>query len=82
MLPNKLRGVPRVDDQRVLDGIFWVLRSVRRGAICRRATDCLHAFIIRVLHRVLHRRDPSLETRFSVHALVCACSKLRQAEQV
>jgi transposase len=27
MLPNKPRGVPRVDDRRVLKGIFWVLRS-------------------------------------------------------
>jgi transposase len=27
MLPNKLRGVPRVNDRRVLNGIFWVLRS-------------------------------------------------------
>jgi transposase len=27
LLPNKPRGVPRVDDRRVLDGIFWVLRS-------------------------------------------------------
>ena len=27
MLPNKPRGVPRVNDRRVLDGIFWVLRS-------------------------------------------------------
>jgi hypothetical protein len=27
LLPNKLRGVPRVDDRRVLNGIFWVLRS-------------------------------------------------------
>lgn len=27
LLPNKPRGVPRVDDQRVLNGIFWVLRS-------------------------------------------------------
>jgi transposase len=26
-LPNKLRGVPRVDDRQVLNGIFWVLRS-------------------------------------------------------
>ena len=26
-LPNKSRGVPRVDDRRVLNGIFWVLRS-------------------------------------------------------
>jgi transposase len=25
-LPNKPRGVPRVNDRRVLNGIFWVLR--------------------------------------------------------
>jgi len=25
-LPNKPRGIPRVDDRRVLNGIFWVLR--------------------------------------------------------
>jgi putative transposase len=29
LLPNKSRGVPRVDDRRVLNGIFW---RVRRGA--------------------------------------------------
>jgi transposase len=27
ILPNKSRGMPRVDDRRVLNGIFWVLRS-------------------------------------------------------
>jgi transposase len=27
MLPNKPRGNPRVDDRRILNGIFWVLRS-------------------------------------------------------
>ena len=27
ILPNKSRGVPRVNDRRVLNGIFWVLRS-------------------------------------------------------
>jgi hypothetical protein len=26
-LPNKPRGVPRVNDRRVLNGIFWVLLS-------------------------------------------------------
>ena len=26
-LPNRPRGIPRVDDRRVLNGIFWVLRS-------------------------------------------------------
>jgi transposase len=34
MLPNKPRGVPRVNDRRVLNGIFWVLRS---GAMARPA---------------------------------------------
>ena len=33
-LPNKPRGVPRVNDRRVLNGIFWVLRS---GAVARSA---------------------------------------------
>ena len=27
LLPNKMRGVKRVDDRRVLNGIFWRLRS-------------------------------------------------------
>jgi hypothetical protein len=31
-LPNKPRGVPRVNDRRVLNGIFWVLRSGAHGA--------------------------------------------------
>lgn len=26
-LPNKVRGVPRVDGRRVLNGIFWRLRT-------------------------------------------------------
>lgn len=27
LLPNKPRGVPRVDDRRVLNGTFWRLRT-------------------------------------------------------
>lgn len=27
VLPTKSRGVPRVDDRLVLNGIFWMLRS-------------------------------------------------------
>ncbi len=27
LLPNKPRGMPRVDDRRVLNGIFWAVRS-------------------------------------------------------
>jgi hypothetical protein len=37
-LPNKPRGVPRVNDRRVLNGIFWVLRS---GAPWRDLPDSL-----------------------------------------
>ena len=40
MLPNKPRGVARVNDRRVLNGIFWVLRSRRRGV--NRAEGRLH----------------------------------------
>jgi transposase len=36
MLPNKPRGVPRVNDRRILNGIFSVLRS---GAPCRNLPD-------------------------------------------
>jgi transposase len=31
MLPNEPRGIPRVDDRWVLNGIFWVLRSGAPG---------------------------------------------------
>lgn len=35
LLPNKPRGVARVDDRRVINGIFYVLRTgARPGAIC------------------------------------------------
>jgi transposase len=27
MLPNKSRSIPRVDDRRILNGIFWIMRS-------------------------------------------------------
>jgi transposase len=30
-LPNKPRGVPRVDDRRVLNGIFWILCKIARN---------------------------------------------------
>jgi hypothetical protein len=39
LLPSKPRGVARVDDRRVLNGIFWVLRSGDRGAISPSAMD-------------------------------------------
>jgi transposase len=39
MLPNKPRGVPRVNDRRVLNGIFWVLRSGAPWRDLRKASD-------------------------------------------
>jgi len=36
MLPNKPRGVPRVNDRRVLNGIFWSSDQEHPGVICRR----------------------------------------------
>ncbi len=38
LLPNKPRGVPRVDDRRVLNGFFWRLRMARPGRIFRGVT--------------------------------------------
>jgi transposase len=38
MLPNKPHGVPRVNDRRVLNGIFWVLQS---GAPWRDLPECV-----------------------------------------
>jgi Putative transposase of IS4/5 family (DUF4096) len=39
MLPNKPRGIRRVNDRRVLNGIFWVLRS---GAPWRDLPETYH----------------------------------------
>ena len=43
-LPNKPRGVPRVNDRRVLNGIFWVLRS---GAPWRDLPEAFGPFELR-----------------------------------
>jgi hypothetical protein len=40
MLPNKPRGVPRVNDRRVPNGIFWVLRSGAQVSSRLFATCC------------------------------------------
>jgi transposase len=45
MLPNKPRGVARVNDRRVLNGIFWVLRSGRLGASFGPYTTCCNRFV-------------------------------------
>ncbi len=42
LLPNKPRGVPRQDDRRGLNGIFWVLRSGRAVARPAGALRAIH----------------------------------------
>jgi transposase len=36
LLPTKVRGVKRADDRKVLNGIFWRLRTGAPGPIFRR----------------------------------------------
>ena len=47
MLPNKPRGIPRVDDRRVLNGIFWVVAvgrtMVRSAGNLRTSYDLLQS---------------------------------------
>lgn len=54
LLPNNTRGVERVDDRRVLNGIFWVLRS---GAVARpaRALWAVH-HVLRPVHPLAQSR--------------------------
>ena len=53
MSPNKARGVPRIDDRRVLNGIFWVLRSGAPWRDLRIAfgpyTTCYNRFVAGVV---------------------------------
>ena len=58
-LPNKSRGVPRVNDRRVLNGIFWVLRSGARGATCQ---------------KTLARTPPATIASFAGAGLACGIS--------
>ena len=49
LLPNKPRGVPRVDDRRVLNGIMWRFRSGATWAEVperkRPSTTCYNRFV-------------------------------------
>ena len=35
-------GIPRVDDRRVLIGIFWTSAQARRGVICLKSMGRVH----------------------------------------
>jgi len=54
LLPNKPRGVPRRDDRRVLNGIFYILRTGSTATPVRCAR--------------LHRPGALAEARWSLHA--------------
>ena len=71
MLPNKPRGVRRVSDRRVLNGIFWVLRS---GApwrdlpeSCGPYTICYNRFV--GCQAMSACRDPMRQTRGQLSGL-------------
>jgi transposase len=46
MLPNKPRGIPRVNDRRVLNGIFWICAPAHRGGTCPEASGRIPPAII------------------------------------
>ncbi|WP_196878867.1 IS5 family transposase [Roseibium album] len=73
VLPRKPRGVPRVDDRRVLNGIFWILRSgAPRHDLPERYgpyTTCYNRFVRwrcaggwdRILTAISHRNDAKVQ---------------------
>jgi transposase len=71
MLQKKPRGIPRVDDRRILNGIFWVLRSGAPGRDLPESygppTTCYNRFghsrLLNVLLRAgFSRRDDAATT--------------------
>jgi transposase len=73
MLPNKPRGVPRVNDRRVLNGIFWILRSGAPWRDLPRGfgpyTTCYNRFVrwrragvwSRIMNALATTHDPSVQ---------------------
>ena len=62
-LPNKPRGVPRVNDRHVLNGIFWVLRA---GAAAVQVIDSRHRADAR--GQYIARHSPNNESVRSISA--------------
>jgi transposase len=54
MLPNKPRGVPRVNDRRVLNGIFWVGTHYYSNLLAVPARSRSH-----LCYSATHSRGPS-----------------------
>lgn len=67
LLPNKSRGVARVDDRRVLNGIFWRLR---RGAAWNDIPACYGPYTT-CANRFYRWRDSGVWTRI-LHAVAAA----------
>jgi transposase len=86
MLPNKPRGVPRVNDRRALNGNFWVLRS---GAPWRRPSASIPLATIasfagvwsRIMDALAGAHDVAVQmidtsiVRVHQHAACIACNK-------
>ncbi len=92
MLPNKPRGVPRVNDRRFLNGIFWVLRS---GAPWRDLRDhfgpyttCYNRFVrwrragvwAKIMSALAHAHDAAVDDRH-VHCPRASARCLHSPEQ-
>jgi transposase len=82
LLPNEPRAVPRVDYGRVLNGIFWMLRSgspwrdlpERYGP----STTCCNRFRKRIYYRRIAIRYEKLGSTFlPMTKLVCIRLRLR-----
>lgn len=60
LLPNKVRGVPRVDDRRVINGILWRFRTGSLGPIWKTQTCQRLGYTLRQTRRQLPRRHQAL----------------------
>lgn len=59
LLPNKLRGMPRVDDQRVLNGIYGRMATTGYNRLCPLASaGCLGPNFLRRFQGLRQRSDP------------------------
>jgi transposase len=72
-LPNKPRGVPRVNDRRVLNGIFWVLRS---GAPWRDLPEIFGPYTT-CYNRFVRGDGPASGTRSWMHWPQCMTQRCR-----
>ena len=94
LLPNKPRGVPRVNDRRVLNGIFWVLRSGAPWRDLPQAfgpyTTCYNRFVRwrragvwrRIMNALSAAHDASVQMIISKPLAAPECRPRRNSESV